>query len=241
MLFKSNQMPPVLMNNPMTGQSQQGSNNSSLPVIAPIPVPAPNMSSITNMNVANTFGSTNQDIDLRAPIDPRGIVDPRSIDPRMGAGLDPRMSRNMDQDMRSMPNPVPPPLSNSIDPRNLQRGPLPQQQQPAQGGIPFQREDPRQRSSDPRLRSSGNNSNVQQQQPGGPQAMQMPNLGQPQIPPQQNRLPSNGIPSDASDHEKAALIMQVLQLSDEQIAMLPPEQRSSIMVLKEQIAKSTQR
>ena len=32
--------------------------------------------------------------------------------------------------------------------------------------------------------------------------------------------------------------MQVLQLSDEQIAMLPPEQRQSIIVLKEQISKS---
>lgn len=40
---------------------------------------------------------------------------------------------------------------------------------------------------------------------------------------------------------QAALIMQVLQLSDEQISMLPPEQRQSILVLKEQIAKSTQR
>lgn len=38
---------------------------------------------------------------------------------------------------------------------------------------------------------------------------------------------------------QAALIMQVLQLSDEQIAMLPPEQKQSILVLKEQIAKST--
>lgn len=39
---------------------------------------------------------------------------------------------------------------------------------------------------------------------------------------------------------QAALIMQVLQLSDEQIALLPPEQRASILMLKEQIAKSTQ-
>ncbi|GFX81264.1 cleavage stimulation factor subunit 2 [Trichonephila clavipes] len=39
------------------------------------------------------------------------------------------------------------------------------------------------------------------------------------------------------DQEKAALIMQVLQLSDEQIAMLPPEQRQSIIVLKEQLAR----
>ncbi|XP_076620782.1 cleavage stimulation factor subunit 2 CstF64 isoform X1 [Colletes latitarsis] len=52
---------------------------------------------------------------------------------------------------------------------------------------------------------------------------------------------AGNIPSGASDQEKAALIMQVLQLSDEQIAMLPPEQRQSILVLKEQIAKSTQR
>ena len=32
--------------------------------------------------------------------------------------------------------------------------------------------------------------------------------------------------------------MQVLQLSDDQIAMLPPEQRASILILKEQIARS---
>ncbi|RVE67463.1 hypothetical protein OJAV_G00103110 [Oryzias javanicus] len=40
------------------------------------------------------------------------------------------------------------------------------------------------------------------------------------------------------DHEKAALIMQVLQLTPEQIAMLPPEQRQSILILKEQIQKT---
>jgi cleavage stimulation factor subunit 2 len=40
-----------------------------------------------------------------------------------------------------------------------------------------------------------------------------------------------------ADPEKAQLIMQVLQLTDEQIAMLPPEQRQSIMVLKEQISQ----
>ncbi|XP_015244560.1 PREDICTED: cleavage stimulation factor subunit 2 isoform X2 [Cyprinodon variegatus] len=40
------------------------------------------------------------------------------------------------------------------------------------------------------------------------------------------------------DQEKAALIMQVLQLTPEQIAMLPPEQRQSILILKEQIQKT---
>ena len=34
---------------------------------------------------------------------------------------------------------------------------------------------------------------------------------------------------------QAALIMQVLQLTDEEIADLPPEQRQSILILKEQI------
>lgn len=34
--------------------------------------------------------------------------------------------------------------------------------------------------------------------------------------------------------------MQVLSLTDQQIALLPEDQRQSIMVLKEQIAHSTQ-
>ncbi|TRY56893.1 hypothetical protein DNTS_031019 [Danionella cerebrum] len=55
--------------------------------------------------------------------------------------------------------------------------------------------------------------------------------------------PPAGRPVQASDvssqdHEKAALIMQVLQLTPEQIAMLPPEQRQSILILKEQIQKT---
>lgn len=91
------------------------------------------------------------------------------------------------------------------------------QARPMPVSAPFQI-DPRQRT-DPRVK---------------PQPPQVP--AQAQLP---NRIPT-GIPNDASDQEKAALIMQVLQLSDEQIAMLPPEQRSSILVLKEQIAKSTQ-
>lgn len=39
---------------------------------------------------------------------------------------------------------------------------------------------------------------------------------------------------------QAALIMQVLQLTDAQIANLPTDQRQSILILKEQIAKSAQ-
>ena len=38
-----------------------------------------------------------------------------------------------------------------------------------------------------------------------------------------------------ADPEKAQLIMQVLKLSDEQISMLPADQRASILELKKQI------
>ncbi|KAG8192758.1 hypothetical protein JTE90_009778 [Oedothorax gibbosus] len=61
--------------------------------------------------------------------------------------------------------------------------------------------------------------------------------------PQSSPRPTNPIAAVAAavaphDSEKAALIMQVLQLSDQQIAMLPPEQRQSIMILKEQISST---
>lgn len=41
------------------------------------------------------------------------------------------------------------------------------------------------------------------------------------------------------EDEKTAVLMQVLQLSEEQIAMLPAEQRQSIQILREQIARSS--
>lgn len=66
---------------------------------------------------------------------------------------------------------------------------------------------------------------VQQPPPQSLAGMSVPGMG------------SEGV----SDQEKAALIMQVLQLTNEQIAMLPAEQRQSILLLKEQIAKTSQR
>lgn len=133
----------------------------------------------------------NQDIDLRS--------------------VDPRLNRNMDQDLRG------PPMNQmgvGPDPNNFGgRG-------GGGGARPvFTPSDPRQRNMDPRVKNAG-------------------------PPPQQQNIrggPGPVLPTaDTSDQEKAALIMQVLQLSDEQIAILPPEQRASILVLKEQISKSTQ-
>ena len=49
--------------------------------------------------------------------------------------------------------------------------------------------------------------------------------------------PASGLPPHlaGADPEKAQLIMQVLKLSDEQISMLPADQRASILELKKQI------
>jgi cleavage stimulation factor subunit 2 len=157
-----------------------------------------------------------------------GDVDLRPVDPRLARSM---ASMPMDQDMRSLgANPMAPvgvPAPMDIGFQRPQRGGMaPQQQQQPQ--FPA---DPRSRPMDPRDPRA-------KQAVGVPAPIPVPVAPVPG-PQQQQQL--SGIPSDASDQEKAALIMQVLQLSDEQIAMLPPEQRTSILVLKEQIAKSTQR
>uniref|UniRef100_A0A1L8DH99 Putative mrna cleavage and polyadenylation factor i complex subunit rna15 n=1 Tax=Nyssomyia neivai TaxID=330878 RepID=A0A1L8DH99_9DIPT len=200
MLFKPNQMPPVLTNQTVTQiQLQQ----QQMPVPQPVPP----------VNIArNDFQPPiGQDIDLRS--------------------VDPRLTRQLDQDMRSLAQPLAPP----VDPfAGNQRAP----RQPAQ---PFQPVDPRQRPIDPRTNKVPPSVNVPITT-GVPAPSIAAQAAAASVAAAATRggIPS-GIPSDASDHEKAALIMQVLQLSDEQIAMLPPEQRNSILVLKEQIAKSTQR
>lgn len=45
-------------------------------------------------------------------------------------------------------------------------------------------------------------------------------------------------PLSRTDQEKAQLLMQVLQLSEAQIAQLPADQRASILLLREQMQKS---
>lgn len=139
-------------------------------------------------------------------------IDLRASDPRLGNRSQQQQHMqggSMDLDMRMMPNQMQ--MGMNYDQRNLP----PQRQFPS---------DPRQRSGndprDPRQKTQ------QQQQPQQPQ----PSSLAAQL--------HRGISNDASDQEKAALIMQVLKLTDEQIAILPPEQRASILVLKEQIARS---
>ncbi|XP_023954075.1 cleavage stimulation factor subunit 2 tau variant [Bicyclus anynana] len=163
---------------------------------------------------------------MNNPPPPQNQYVPTSRPPPMqqnmgGMDVDLRGARApvLDQDMRSLPpvpHPVPPPPVQPPQDTSFPRD-------PRLASMQGFNSDPRVRSNDPR--------------------------NQPKMPPQQipPGMPSvaqartiQGIPSGASDQEKAALIMQVLQLSDEQIALLPPEQRASILMLKEQIAKSTQ-
>ncbi|VEL12092.1 unnamed protein product [Protopolystoma xenopodis] len=49
---------------------------------------------------------------------------------------------------------------------------------------------------------------------------------------------SNSLLAGQAEQDKITLIMQVLQLSEEQIAMLPDDQRRSIRILKEQVGKA---
>ncbi|KAI4459379.1 cleavage stimulation factor subunit 2 [Holotrichia oblita] len=174
-------------------------------------------------------------------------VDLRSLDIR---NTDPRMTRTIgDQDMRTLtgqlPNPLPPVGEAYRDPRsNYTNDP---RQQP--------RSDPRQKPIGMYFLANLDVSYIILYGFLVPAAQNVAALAvRPQpvpapvgVPPPQppfrgtvGMSPNIG-PSGASDQEKAALIMQVLQLSDEQIGLLPPEQRNSILVLKEQIAKSTQR
>ncbi|KAJ6639184.1 Cleavage stimulation factor subunit 2 [Pseudolycoriella hygida] len=152
MLHKANQMPTVLTSSTM--QLPESVPQLSMPI---------QTATVQPTVLSQGFPSATQDVDLR------GVMDPR-------------INRNMDQDMRALPTP--------------------------------------QMIANP----------IQSTTPLVPSMHSQPSQAQ-------NRLAA-GIPSNASDQEKAALIMQVLQLSDEQIAMLPPEQRASILVLKEQIAKN---
>ncbi|GAB0088192.1 Cleavage stimulation factor subunit 2 [Sergentomyia squamirostris] len=209
MLFKPNQMPPVLTNQTVTQiQIQQQQQQQQL--IVPQPVPP-----VVTL-ARNDFVPQSQDIDLRS--------------------VDPRMSRVLDQDLRTL---APPLGGNPVDPFAAV---APVARPPARQAAPFPVTDPRQRPIDPRTNKVPPqvNAPVVGASGGPPVTPVVPPVPPPTALPGRNQIPS-GIPSDASDQEKAALIMQVLQLSDEQISMLPPEQRNSILVLKEQIAKSTQR
>ncbi|XP_072361366.1 cleavage stimulation factor subunit 2 isoform X7 [Scyliorhinus torazame] len=194
------------------------------------------------------------------PHESRGSFDPRSIpshDPRSGPQHDPRSQPPAaQQDPRGGPYPnthQPNAPMGTRDPRGIDsRGIDTRGQGPGQGSGPVPGPGP---GPGP---NQGPVSNPRGPMPGGiqvpgPGAHQIGNSVPPgpqqPVPPRQGpaHAVAGGQPGGFSpaqtqvtpqDHEKAALIMQVLQLTPEQIAMLPPEQRQSILILKEQIQKS---
>ncbi|XP_061862815.1 cleavage stimulation factor subunit 2 isoform X3 [Colius striatus] len=166
-------------------------------------------------------------MDARVGRDPRGL-EPRGLEPRVleARALEARGLEARAMEARAME-------ARALEARGLEpRGPGPNPRGPMPGGI--------QGPGPLNMGASG---------PQGPR--QVPNMAGAGM--QGGGIPGAGVqgagqpggfsPGQSQvtpqDHEKAALIMQVLQLTADQIAMLPPEQRQSILILKEQIQKST--
>ncbi|RZC38114.1 cleavage stimulation factor subunit 2 tau variant [Asbolus verrucosus] len=233
LLHPQNQVPSTLAPKEKSTAGPVPINNNFSASPAPVqpprsefqPVPAPVMHS-NNQNPV----FSGQDVDLR------------SLDPR--AAADPRLTRMGDQDMRTLPgqlpNPLPPPIVENFPKQDQKVDSFNRDPRAVSSNFPS---DPRQQQRiDPRQKNMAPQQTSMPPQPVRPPP-QIPVAPQaaPQIPRAASSAAANIGPAGASDQEKAALIMQVLQLSDEQIAMLPPEQRNSILVLKEQIAKSAHR
>ncbi|NWX95844.1 CSTF2 factor, partial [Nothoprocta ornata] len=160
-------------------------------------------------------------------LEPRGleprVLEPRVLEPRV---LEPRVLEPRVLEARAMEARV-------MEPRGLEpRGPGPNPRGPMPGGIQgpgplnMGASGPQGPRQVPTMAGAG-------MQGGGIPGAGVQGAGQPGgFSPGQSQV-------TPQDHEKAALIMQVLQLTADQIAMLPPEQRQSILILKEQIQKST--
>ncbi|KAJ9579970.1 hypothetical protein L9F63_004353 [Diploptera punctata] len=232
MLHKANPIPTPMM----------PSEKPAVPVQAPVAIPQP---APVPAPIATTISSREEAWVAPTPA-PAPFAGP-DVDLRT---VDPRLSRMGDQDLRVPPGaPVPAPAVVARDPRENFIPEHPQIVEPPES---FPR-DPRVTAAD-RFPSRDPRERVDPRTGAAPLPVSVPRPPQPVVPPTAvGPRPLSGGPTmspissggggggGASDQEKAALIMQVLQLSDEQIAMLPPEQRQSILVLKEQIAKSTQR
>ncbi|XP_071453754.1 cleavage stimulation factor subunit 2 isoform X2 [Hetaerina americana] len=209
-----------------------------LPVRAPTAVPPPPRPAVGILPVSLTAPAVPPvPAPARIPTAVAQDLDLRQMDPR---------AMIMDQDLRALhpvvasPIPVAPPLPpvGIRDPREREilTDHFPRDPRNAAAIAPdrFPVRDPRPQASP---------AYVEQRSDPRSKAVPPPISRDPVPPPGPTRpiMPSSISTGGATDQEKAALIMQVLKLSDDQISMLPPEQRQSILVLKEQIAKSTQR
>ena len=166
--------------------------------------------------------------------DPRGLPpnDPRGLPPNDPRGLPPNDPRGLPPiDPRAGAMPPGDPRGASIAAGDPRGGAMPA------AGRGMMR-DPR-ADRDPRARAMAGGPVGRQGAPPPPPPPQGPPAGPGDALGALGGLGGAGEGAPGQDQEKAALIMQVLQLSDEQIALLPADQRQSILILKEQIARSS--
>ncbi|XP_027214593.1 cleavage stimulation factor subunit 2 isoform X1 [Penaeus vannamei] len=169
---------------------------------------------------------------------------PPSREPRENFSRgDPRDNRERDRDSRGYRDPR--------DSRDQRGDPRDQRDTRDPRGVDRERERERDRDRDYRSNTSSDTRDPRSSRSGFQQDKDFrsggnppPPVGAPSQPPPRGVPPPTGAPPTlppslaGQDQEKASLIMQVLQLSDDQIKMLPPEQRASILQLKEQIQRS---
>ncbi|KAG8546338.1 hypothetical protein GDO81_019206 [Engystomops pustulosus] len=232
-----NGAPPMMQSLPMQSGVPGPINPAPGPILQGVPMPDPRAPLQRGPPAPN--------------VPPRGLLGDGPNDPRGGTLL---TVTNDDQPNRGY---LPPSLQGGVPlhhdrgpaPLEIRGGPMGEPPRPIIGesrGLPMmdardsRMMEPRPmdvRGSVPAPASRGPIPGMQVSGSGGPQPpRQVTNVqgssGQGGFSPGQNQI-------TPQDHEKAALIMQVLQLTPDQIAMLPPEQRQSILILKEQIQKST--
>ncbi|XP_065200502.1 cleavage stimulation factor subunit 2-like [Planococcus citri] len=253
MLHPRNVVPPVLTLSTTTTPSTVVNNgtstsSSSFSDTRPVSSSDPNTSFWNNMNNNKPSGPVPSISSIQPPPLPPMVPIKQDLDMRT-PDLNTMSNRFNDQDLR-----IPPQMPSFPQPEMFKRDPRLQNQQ-MPDNIPFPGLVP-----PPGMIPPPNIPMGLIQMPGGMPVLppNMPRMIPPPGPLPAHSRPSQPLsgpsstpvtsesdikpplPTSGSDSEKnkAELIMRVMQLSDEQIALLPVEQKQSILVLREQIAKA---
>lgn len=229
-LYKPNTpmtIPPAHIGSHPPSGGMNMAHSDSLPHSMPIPPPLIPQQQPPPLNMvppSNMYDQHPHDA-FNRPMAANPNFDQRHIDPRLRQGERPPNDFN--------PTPLDPRVrSQAIDPRIMQQPqPVQQQQPPPIRNVvpgPMNRVPPNNVMFNPPPVNYGGNAPVQGAGNVTPANISATIAGA-----------AAGGPSNSaqSEQEKAQLIMQVLALTDQQIAMLPAEQRQSVLSLKEQLSR----